>query len=490
MRHAIEQLAASLCAVVVLSACEVGPDYARPSAPVSATFKEDRGWKPADPQEAASSAAWWRIYNDPVLDKLESELEISNQNIKAAEAAYRSAHAEVGVQRGALFPTISANASATESHGRGTGGTQSGGSATTRREYRAGFQADWQIDLWGRIRRTIEGAAATAEASAADLAAARLSAQGELAAAYFQMRAAEEQKRRLDASVAAFQESLTIAQNRYEVGVAALGDVLTARTQLESAQAQAINIELTRAQLEHAIAVLVGKPPAELTIERAPMTATVPVVPAGIPSALLERRPDIASAERRMAAANAQVGVAVSAWFPNLTLSGSYGFAATALSSLLNASNAVWSFGPAIAETIFNGGTRISEERQARANYDQAVAQYRQTALAAFQQVEDNLASLRILESQAVVLNQTVADARQAEQIALNQYKAGTVDFTTVVTAQATRLNAETTALNVLSQRLTASVDLVVALGGGWQASQLPKEGLFSSLYEPAPRMP
>ncbi len=464
----------SASAAVLLSACEVGPDYERPSAPVTATYKEDLGWKPAAPQEAASGDAWWSIYNDSVLDGLEKQVEISNQNLKAAEAAYRAAREEVGIQRGALLPTIGANASGTQSGGAGNGGAH--------RQYQANIQGDWQIDLWGRIRRSTEASVFGAQASAADLAAARLSAQGALAADYFQMRAAEELKRSLDASVKAFQESLQIAQNRYSAGVAAMSDVLTAQTELDSAEAQAINIQLTRAQLEHAIAVLVGKPPAELTIEPAPMAAAVPVAPVGMPSALLERRPDIALAERKMGAANAQIGVAVSAWFPDLTLSGSYGFAATALSTLFKASNALWSFGPQIAEAIFNGGTRVAQVGQARANYDQAVANYRQTVLTAFQQVEDQLSALRILEQQAKVQDRTVKDARQAEQIALNQYKAGIADYTTVVTAQTTRLNAETTALNVLSQRLTASVNLVVALGGGWDQSQLPQSGFFYSM--------
>jgi NodT family efflux transporter outer membrane factor (OMF) lipoprotein len=474
LKRVAKILAISASTMALLSACEVGPHYERPSAPVTASYKEDLGWKPATPQEAASGGAWWSIYHDPVLDDLEKQVEISNQNLKAAEAGYRAAREEVGVQRGALLPSVGAGASGAQSGGAGNGGTH--------RQYQASIQGDWQIDLWGRIRRTIETSVFNAQANAADLAAAKLSAQGELAADYFQLRAAEEQKRMLDSSVKAFEESLQIAKNRYDVGVAAMSDVLTAQTELGSAQSQSISIQLTRAQLEHAIAVLVGKPPADFALEPAPIAKTVPVMPAGLPSALLERRPDIASAERKMGAANAQIGVAISAWFPDLTLSGSYGFAATALATLVKASNALWSFGPQIAETIFNGGTRIAQVGQARANYDQAVANYRQTVLTAFQQVEDQLSALRILEQQSKVQDQTVKDAREAEQIALNQYKAGLVDYTTVVNAQTTRLNAETTALNVMSQRLTASVNLVVALGGGWDKSQLPETGFFYSL--------
>jgi len=482
LRRLARSLAACASAAAVLTACEVGPDYERPSAPVTAAYKEDQGWKPATPS-VIDAGAWWSIYNDPVLDDLEKQVDISNQNLKAAEAAYRAARAEVGVQRGALLPTIGAGASATRSR-------SGSGPGNTRNQFQASATADWQIDVWGRIRRTVESSLFFAQASAADLAAARLSAQSELAADYFQMRAAEEQKRRLEASVKAFEESLQIAKNRYDVGVAAMSDVLTAQTQLGNAQSQLINIELTRAQLEHAIAVLVGKPPAELAIEPALLTETVPVVPAGIPSTLLERRPDIASAERRMGAANAQIGVAVSAWFPDITLSGAAGFASTALSGLFSASNLFWSVGPTLAQTIFNGGSREAQIEEARANYDQSVAEYRQTVLTAFQQVEDQLAAVRILERQAAVQSQTVKDARQAEQIALNQYKAGITDYTTVVTAQTTRFNAEANAIDVRSQRLTASINLIVALGGGWDTSQIPEAGFFYSLPEKPKREP
>jgi NodT family efflux transporter outer membrane factor (OMF) lipoprotein len=395
----------------------------------------------------------------------------------------------VGIERGRLLPTIGVSGSATQSRGQsGTGGAIPGGRGQSRRQVEASVQGDWQIDLWGRIRRGVESSLFGAQASAAELAAARLSAQGELTIAYFQLRAAEEQQRRLEATVQALEESLEIARNRYAVGVAALSDVLTAQTQLGNEQAELINTELTRARLEHAIAVLIGKPPAELAIEPGELTADFPVVPAGIPSALLERRPDIAAAERRMGEANAQVGVAVSAWFPNITLSGMYGFASNAFSSLLNASNAIWAFGPAIAQTIFDGGAREAQIALAEANFEQAVANYRQTVLTAFQQVEDQIATLRILERQAKVQEQTVKDARLAEQIALNQYKAGITDYTTVVTAQTTRFNAERAAIDVQSERLQASANLVVALGGGWDASQVPEPGFFYTLPETPPK--
>jgi len=485
--------------VAGLSACEVGPDYVRPAAPVEMSFKEAQGWTPASPRQAAGWENWWAIYDDPVLDGLEKQVDISNQNLKAAEAAYRVARADVGIQRGALLPEISANASERQSGGGGRNTSVNvigvGGGTTTpttpvatgsssRSVYQASLGASWDIDVWGRIRRTVESSVATAQASAADIAAARLSAQSELAIDYFQLRAADQEAQLLTAIIQDFQTALTIAQNRYQVGIATQADILSAQTQIDNAQAQLVNTQLTRDRMEHAIAALIGKTPAEVSVLLASLPITVPVVPAGVPSTLLERRPDVAASEYAVASANANIGVALSAWFPDLTLTGSYGFAASALGSLFNASNAVWSFGPSIAETVFNGGTRIAQNQQARARYDQAVANYRQTVLTAFQQVEDQLATLKVLEEQAAVENRTVADARQSEQLVLNQYRAGTADFTAVITAQTTRLNAENAALAVLDQRLAGSVNFVVALGGGWDTSRVPQPGFFYTLPE------
>jgi NodT family efflux transporter outer membrane factor (OMF) lipoprotein len=477
-----------------VSACEVGPDYMRPATPMSMAFRENKGWMPASPRTAAGWEAWWSIYDDPVLDGLEKQVDISNQNLKSAEAAYRAARADVGVQRGALFPEFGTNFSAQRSGGGarnttvvtggggGTGTLVSGAKARTT--YQADLSGSWDIDVWGRIRRTVESSVATAQASAADIAAARLSAQSTLAADYFQLRATDEEARILAASVKDFQTALEIAQNKFKAGVATQLDVLEAQTQIDGVQAQLVNVQLTRAQVEHAIAVLVGKPPSDVAVELAPLTTIVPVIPANVPSDLLQRRPDIAASEYDVAAANAQIGVAVAAWYPDLTLGGSYGFASAALGSLFSAPNAAWSVGPALAETIFNGGARVAQTEGARARYDQSVATYRQTVLAAFQQVEDELAALRVLEQQAVVENRTVADARQSELLTLNQYRAGIVDFTTVLTAQTTRLNAENAALNVLDQRLAASVQLVVALGGGWDATRVPQPGTLYTLPE------
>jgi NodT family efflux transporter outer membrane factor (OMF) lipoprotein len=460
-------------ALAALAACKVGPDYMRPATPMAPIYKENAGWTPASPAQAAGWETWWAIYNDPVLDALEKDVDISNQNLKAAEAAYRAARAEVGVQRAALFPALDAGAGARLSG--------SGASKTTP-GLTASLSGNWDIDLWGRIRRTVEGSVANAQASAADIAAARLSAQSELAGDYFTLRAADEQAKILQESVEDFQMALDIARNRYNAGIATAADVYAAQTQVDNAEAQLVNVRLTRARMEHAIAALTGKPPSELSVVLAPNATTVPVVPADIPSTLLQRRPDIAAAEYAIAAANAQIGVAISAWFPDITLSGVLSTAATGFGGVFNASNLAWSVGPQLAETVFSGGARVAQTEEARARYDQSVALYRQTVLTAFQQVEDDLATLRILEEEAAVNARTVADARQAEQLALNQYRAGTADFTTVIQAQTARFNAETVALNVLNERLTGSTNLVVALGGGWDMSRVPQPGGLYSL--------
>jgi NodT family efflux transporter outer membrane factor (OMF) lipoprotein len=476
-----------LSAFTALSACEVGPDYMRPSAPVAMAFKEDQNWTPASPQQAGGWENWWSIYSDPTLDELEKQVDVSNQNLRSAEAAYRAARAQVGIERGQLLPDITAGLSERRSgSGSGGGTTVVGGvvssGGTARTTYQTSLQGSWDIDVWGRIRRTVESGVATAQASATDIAAARLSAQSVLAQDYFQLRAADEEARLLTATIADFQTALQIVQSRYQVGVANEADVYAAQTQVDSVQAQLINVQLTRARFEHAIAVLVGRSASDFSIPQAGLASTVPVVPAGVPSTLLQRRPDISSAEYAMVAANAQIGVSIAAWYPDLTLSGNLGTTAPTFASLFSASNAVWSIGPSLAETVFNGGARVAATEQARARYDQTVATYRQTVLTAFQQAEDQLAALRILQQQAAVEDTTVNDARRSEQLILNQYRAGITDFTAVITAQTTRFNAENAALSVLSQRLTASVQLVAALGGGWSDDRVPQPKTFYTL--------
>jgi NodT family efflux transporter outer membrane factor (OMF) lipoprotein len=462
-----------------LSACAVGPNYHRPAAPTPTHFKEADGWKAAEPREAASGTAWWSVYEDATLDSLEKQIDVSNQTLKASEAAWREAVAVAQVAGAQIYPSTAINATAQRSRGTVSSFTSTnpnGGTGTRPapvNEFSVSGSASWDLDIWGRIRRTIESDVASAKASESDLAAARLSAQATLAVDYVELRLADEQIQLLADTIKGYQRSLDITQNQYKVGVAAKADVITAQTQLEGAQSQQIGLGVTRAQLEHAIAVLIGKPPADFTLTPATLAATIPVVPAGVPSALLERRPDISSAERKMAAANAQIGVAVAAYFPDLTLSGSFGFASPVTAGLLHTPNNVWSVGAAASDALFDFGARRYQVREARAAYDGTVATYRQTVLTAFQQVEDELAALRILESQYQVADQTVKDANLAVTLTLNQYRAGIVAYTAVVTAQAIALSDAQALLSVRQSRLVASVTLIQALGGGWSTQDL-----------------
>ena len=462
----------------VSAGCAVGPNYHRPSAPVPQRFKEAEGWKPAEPREAASGADWWSVYDDATLDSLEKQIDVSNQTLKASEAAWREALALVTEARAGLLPTVGVDATGSRSGGPGSARTAGVSSSPPvavhpANQFELNGVASWDIDIWGKIRRTVESNVANARASEADLAAARLSAQAQLAIDYIALRVADEQQHLLDETVEAYKRSLEITQNQYHVGVVAKADVITAETQLDGAESQQIAIGVTRATLEHAIAVLIGKPPGDFSLPPATLGTVVPVIPIGVPTALLERRPDIAAAERRMAAANAQIGIAVSAYFPDLTLNGSYGFANSVVSGLVKAPNNLWSFGGTAADTLLDFGARPAQVRQARAAYDASVANYRQTVLAAFQQVEDELATLRILEQQVQVQEQTVKSANLAVQLTLNQYKAGTVAYTSVVTAQTIAFGDAQTLLNIRQTRLTASVTLIEALGGGWNAASL-----------------
>ncbi|HWA61401.1 MAG TPA: efflux transporter outer membrane subunit [Caulobacteraceae bacterium] len=467
-----------LLASAALAGCMVGPNYHRPTAPVSPTYKEAAGWVPAQPSDAADRRDWWTVLNDPVLNELEQRVDISNQNLAAAEAAWRQSEALVREQRAALFPTVTYNGSAEASGGGGGGGTVTpGGTVTggrgTTTSYRVGLGASWAPDLWGRIRRTVEAARAGAQASAADLANARLSAQTTLALDYIQLRQLDEQKRLSDATVVAYGRSLTVTQNRYNAGVAARSDVLSAQTQLANAKADDADLEQQRARLEHAIAILTGRPPAELTLTSAPWTLVPPQIPAGVPSTLLQRRPDIAAAERRAAQANAQIGVAKSAYYPDLTLTGSGGFASSELGNLFSASSTLWSVGAQLAGTLFDAGARGARVSQARAAYDQQVALYRQAVLNGLGEVEDNLAAQRVLAAEQALRDQSLAAARENERILLNQYNAGQVDYTAVVVAQTAAYGAERAALQNQASRLAAAVDLIAALGGGWTTGEL-----------------
>ena len=460
---------------VVLSACTVGPDYQRPDATVPAQYKE-AGWKVGEPLDAIDRGAWWSIYKDPLLDDLVNQIDISNQNLKAAEAAFEQAEWIVAQARAGYFPTFDLNASAQRSRtgGGSVSSTGAGRSGFVSSAFSTSGSVSWVPDLWGKIRRTVEGNVASAQTSAGDLASARLSAQGALASDYLQLRMADELKRLFEAAAGYYAESLRITRNQYRSGTADQSAVSQAETLLESTQAQAIATGVTRAQLEHAIAVLIGKPPAEFSIPPTETKIAVPVIPPEMPSALLERRPDIAASERQIAAANAQIGVAVAAFYPDITLTADYGTSAVTLNHLLATSSRFWSFGSSLVQTVFDAGVRSAQVEEARAVFDQDVANYRQTVLTAFQQVEDQLAALRILAQQAEVQDKAVAAAFEAARIINNQYLAGTVAYTSVVVADQTALTNAETAINIRQSRLVASAALIQALGGGWDTTQLP----------------
>lgn len=452
------------CAMALLTACAVGPDYHRPRFDAAGEYKEVSGWKPSEPSDALSRGPWWDIFSDDALTGLEVQIDISNENVKAAAAAYDQAQALVAEARAGFWPTLAASV-----------GPQRGavGARPASTTVAATVSADWTLDIWGQIRRSVESNRASAQASAAALVAAQLSEQSTLATYYFELRAQDQLQRILDDIVVAEERSLKIAESRYRFGVAAKADVVSAQAQLLSSQAQQVNAKIQRAILEHAIAVLIGRQPASFSLPPSPIRSDVPTVPAGVPSTLLERRPDVAEAERRVAAANAQIGVAEAAFFPSLTLTGSDQYTNSSFSRLISASNRVWAVGPQLAQIIVDGGLRRAQVAQARAAYVASIAAYRQTVLGGFQQVEDQIVTLRVLEEQAVIEDAAVAAAKEAERLTLNQYKAGTVPYSSVITAQTTRLSSEETALTVLLDRLQASVGLIEALGGGWTAAQL-----------------
>ena len=480
-RHAraLTLLCAAAALTFQLSGCAVGPNYQRPSAAVPASFKEaPEGWKVAHPADQTDRGPWWTIYNDAQLNALEDQLNAQNQTVAQYAAAYRQARALVGEARAAYFPVIGASASATRSrtptHVSNASGSFPNGTITNN--FNLGLDATWEPDLWGKVSRTVGAQEAGQQGAAADLANARLSAQATLAQTYFTLRSLDAQQRLLDDTVAAYQKSLQLTQNQYAQGVAGRADVILAQTQLQSAQAAAIDNGIARAEDEHAIAVLIGQPASTFSLPPSPLAATPPVVPLSMPSALLERRPDIASAERKAASANEQIGVAMSAFFPSLTISASGGFESSVFSNLLSMPSRFWTLGPSLAGTLFDAGLRSAQTEAARAAYDQQVATYRQTVLSAFQDVEDNLASQRILAQEVVIQQQAVESARHALQIVTNEYKAGTTDFQNVLSAQTTAFIAQQKLASIGGQRMVSSVGLVKALGGGWDVTQMDRE--------------
>ena len=464
---------------IAMLSCSVGPNYHRLSAPVPSTYKEYQGWKVATPNDTMNRGAWWSIYRDPTLEALESQVNISNQNVKAAEAAYQEAQATVHEQQSSFFPSVSVSPQVERQKSGGSNGFNSG--AVT--SYSLEGTATWEPDVWGKIRRTVESSVASAQVSAAELAAAKLSAQATLATDYFELRYADALKQLLADTVAGYERSLKITENQYAVGTAAKSDVINAQAQLLAAQAALVNVGVQRGQDEHAIALLIGKPPAEVSIPAGSLAERVPIVPTRVPSILLERRPDIAEAERQMKSENALIGVQVAAYFPTFDLSAVFGYAGNPGTALFSASSEVWTLMASASQSVLTGGQRSAAVAAARAAYDQSVANYRETVLAAFQNVEDELVALRVLGQQIGVERDAVQKAQQAVQISLNEYQAGTIAYTTVITAQVTLLTDQETALQVQEQRLIASVALVQALGGGWDSSQLPSKQELQKLH-------
>lgn len=491
--HLLSRRLYLLLGPLVLAGCMVGPDYKRPKAIVSAKFKElqpSEGWKYAAPGAAEiPKGAWWTMYHDPVLNELEEQVAINNQNVKQYEARYRSARAYINAVKAQLYPTLSSSAAFNrQSTGRGTSDSVAAlPSNTTKNNYSLGPSASWDLDLWGRIRRQIEGQVSETQASAADLANAKLSYQAQLASAYFNMRYQDSLFDLLDRNTKFYQRSYEITHNQYEAGTADPTTLFQSKTQLEQTRAQTTATKIARAQYEHAIAVFIGKAPADLSIPHGALTREVPAIPVYMPSQLLERRPDIAAAERRMEEYNAQIGAAEAAFYPQVTLSASYSYAGDPIGSLIQVANRAWSLGASASETLFAGGSRTADVRQAEANYDYYVANYRQTVLTALQNVEDQLSNLRLLAQQADQQQMAVEAANRAVQVSLNQYMAGTQIYTSVVTAEATALSNDQTALQIQQGRIIDSVSLIENLGGGWDASEIPDK---DSMQRDIPLLP
>ncbi|WP_157217501.1 efflux transporter outer membrane subunit [Flavisphingomonas formosensis] len=469
-------------AAMLLSGCSMAPHYSRPAQPIPAGFKEEAGWRTAQPADDIAKGQWWKLFGDPVLDDLEARVLVSNQNLAAAEAAYRQARATVSEQRAALLPTVDLSADATRAGTFGSGTTtinNSGGvqnsSSNGSKRYTVSIGASWEPDLWGRIGSTVRQAKANAQASHADLVNAALSAQGELALDYVQLRGIEAQQLILADTISAYERALTITTNRYNSGVVARVDVLQAETQLRTARASAADLVRQRAIFEHAIAVLVGESPSTFSIAPAAWNRAVPDVPGILPSALIERRPDVAAAERRVAAANQQIGIARAAFFPTIGLSGSVGGNSSSLGNLLKAVSSVWSLGATGALTLLDFGARAAQVRQARAAYDEAVATYRQIVLTAFQQTEDELAAVRVLKTVGDERVAAAVAANRVEQLTQNQYVAGIIAYTDVITAQTTALSARQTEASAIVDRQVAAITLIQAIGGTWVDSDPAK---------------
>ena len=463
-------------AVLPFSGCAVGPKYHVPDAPAPPAYKELGDWKPAQPNDQNLGGEWWKIFQDPQLDALELQVKVSNQNLKAAEAQFRQARAALRYNRADYYPTATAGLSATRTRvSANRPPPNSIFNGITENDFVLPVDVSYEADVWGRIRKNVESFREQAQASAADLASVNLSMQADLAVNYFQARSLDAQEQLLNDTVKQYEQLLELTQNRFEGGIASEVEVQQAKTQLQSTRAAAIDVGVLRAQFEHAVAILIGKPPAEFNLAPLPLTAPPPHIPVSVPSELLERRPDIAAAERRVAASNAQIGVAKSAYYPAINLSASGGFESSAITTLLNGPSGLWSIGASAVGTLFDVGRRRGLTDQARAAYDFQVAAYRESVLTGFQQVEDNLAAVRILENEAKVQDEAVRAAQRSLELSITRYKGGVTSYLEVLTAQSAALADEVTAVNILGRRMASTVLLIQALGGGWDRSTLPE---------------
>lgn len=471
MQRHVSRVIYLACLTLAVSACTLGRPYQKPPAPVTSSYKEASpeaqglsGWKVAEPNDTAPRGQWWEVFQDPALNVLAEQVNLANQNLAAAAARLRGARAAIRSAQATLFPVVTGRVTTTalQEPGNGAGNRR-------RANLQLPLEVSYEPDFWGQKRWTIEANLATAQATAADLETARLSLHAELAMNYFAMHGFDAQKQLLDVTITAFEKALELTTNRYNQGVASQLEVMQARTQLESARAQTLEVDVERVQLEHALAILIGRPPAELTLPAKPITTPPPPIPVGVPSALLERRPDIAAAERRVAAANAQIGVAQAAFFPTITLSALLGLQSSDIGTLFSWPSTVWSLGSTLAQVVFDAGRRKAATEQVEATYDATVAAYRQTVLSAFQEVEDHLAVLRILEAEAQQQALVVQTAETALTLAINRYKGGVTTYLEVITAQSAALTARRTEVALATRRLTATVLLIKALGGGWQ---------------------
>jgi NodT family efflux transporter outer membrane factor (OMF) lipoprotein len=462
-------------AALQLTGCVVGPKYHQPAVQAPPAYKEVGDWKPAEPNDQNLGGNWWTVFQDPQLDALELQVDVSNQNLKAAEAQFQQARAAVRYNRADYYPTVTAGPSATRTRVSANAPTSSLLRGTTFNDFVFPFDVSYQADVWGRVRKTVESSREQAQASAADLATVNLSMHADLAVDYFQARSLDAEEQLLNTTVTQYEQALELNESRFQGGIASEVEVEQAKTILQTTRAQAIDVGVARAQFEHAVAILIGKPPADFSLPPLPLTAPPPHIPVGVPSVLLERRPDIAAAERLVASANAQIGVAKSAYYPTISLGASGGFESSSMTTLLNGPSGLWSLGLSAVGTVFDVGRRRALTDQARSAYDSQVANYRQTVLNGFQQVEDNLAAVRILENEAQVQDQAVVAAQRSLDLSITRYKGGVTSYLEVITAQNAALTDEVTAVNILGRRMANTVLLIQALGGGWDRSSLPE---------------